>query len=516
VTTFLSRFGALVRFVLSGFDRLRFRGESRRLNNARGLDSYLYQEKIRYVDFWDHCKGLTEKLRSESERLAREQGVPIRHLNSPTTDKEATARALAAAQPCFHPRGQIALLTCVESCNSYQCRKNAQGHIYPVKEPTRCRHDYHYFQHPELGWCYVRVQTYFPFTVRVGINGRQWLYQQLRQRGMAFTHQRNLLLSVQDAASAQQLLDTQVHTDYVKLLNTLVQPVHPLWHYLQEEVHTPYYWTCEQSEWANDVLFHSPEDLARWYPLWVRHAVLTLQCQDVLRFMGRKRIAPGPDEVKIDQAPRVEGTRVKYWVGVNSLKLYDKEAQALRPEHTINQPGKYKAYRRSEKDRNGEPAWRPLRKGVADMAWRAQIGQAVNNRLLDSLATVADSQTLGALLKPLGEPVVHQGKRRARALNPLTGQDGALIRLLAQGKFLVEGFRNADLRQALHGATPEAAERRRQSAKVTRLLALLRAHGLIVKVPQSHRYHLSAAGRRIATALHAAHESDVNRLTEAA
>ena len=141
MTTFLLRFGAFVRFVLAGFDRLRFRGESRRLNNARGLDSYLYQEKIRYVDFRDHCQALTERLRGQSERLAQEHGVPIKHLNSPTTDKEATARALAAVQPCSHPSGQIALLTCVESCNSYRCRQNAEGRSYPVKEATRCRHD---------------------------------------------------------------------------------------------------------------------------------------------------------------------------------------------------------------------------------------------------------------------------------------------------------------------------------------------------------------------------------------
>ena len=515
MSTFLARFGTLVSFVLAGFDRLRFRGESRRLNNARGVDSYLYQEKIRYVDFRDHCKTLTERLRTESERRAQESGVPIQHLNSPNTDKEATARALAATQPCAHPLGQIALLTCVESCNSYRCRRNAEGRSYPVKEPTRCRHDYHYFQHPELGLCYVRMQTYFPFTVRIGLNGRQWLYQQLRKRGVEFTHQRNLLLSVQDPGLAQQLLDAQVQTDYVQLLNTLVQPIQPLWHYLHEEVHTPYYWTCEQSEWANDMLFRLREDLASWYPRWIRHAVLTLQCQDVLRFMGKARL-PQADEVKIDLAPRVEGTRVKFWVGVNSVKLYDKESQSLRPEHTINQPGKYKAFRTAENDPHGEPTWRPLRKGVADMAWRAQIGQAVNNRLLESLATVTESQTLGALLKPLGEPVLQEGKRRARALNPLTGCDGALLRLLAQGKYLVEGFRNADVREGLLGTTTDLAERRRQSAQVTRLLALLRAHGLIVKVPKSHRYQLSASGRRITTALHAAHESDLSRLTEAA
>jgi hypothetical protein len=96
------------------------------------------------------------------------------------------------------------------------------------------------------------------------------------------------------------------------------------------------------------------------------------------------------------------------------------------------------------------------------------------------------------------------------------GQDGALVRLLAQGKYLVEGFRNVDPREGLFGTPTDLAERRRQSAKTTRLLALVRAHGLIVKVPKSHRYQLSASGRRIATALRAAHESDVDRLTEAA
>ena len=51
---------------------------------------------------------------------------------------------------------------------------------------------------------------------------------------------------------------------------------------------------------------------------------------------------------------------------------------------------------------------------------------------------------------------------------------------------------------------------------MTRKLALLRAHGLIVKVHKTHRYRLSAEGLRIVTALAAAYEMDVNRLTDAA
>jgi len=116
------------------------------------------------------------------------------------------------------------------------------------------------------------------------------------------------------------------------------------------------------------------------------------------------------------------------------------------------------------------------------------------------------------VLKPLGQPVLRHGKRQARALDPLTGNDGDLLRLLAQGDFMLKGFRNRDVREHLYPTTKDVKETRRQSAAVTRLLALLRAHGLIVKVQKSHRYHLSVAGRRTVTILLTAHACDATRL----
>jgi hypothetical protein len=104
----------------------------------------------------------------------------------------------------------------------------------------------------------------------------------------------------------------------------------------------------------------------------------------------------------------------------------------------------------------------------------------------------------------------------ARALNPLTGVDGDLLRALAQGDYLINGFRNRDLRATMFGPCNEKTECRRQAAKITRSLALLRAHGLIVKVQKTHRYQLSAFGRRVTTTLLAAHTANVAELTKAA
>jgi hypothetical protein len=519
--SFLSRFGSFVLFVLSGFDRLRFVGESRLLNHGRGVQSYLYQQQILFKNFPEHAQQLTQTLRRQTEALAHEQDVPLLPLNSSATDKEATALQLAQRQP--QRCGRIAVLSCVESCSTYRLRKNGHGHIEPRKEVAKCLHYYHYFQHPRLGLCYVRIQSWFPFSVRVGLNGRAWLAQQLHQRGCAYQRLGNLLWRVQDAALAQALLDEQTRTDWPALLQALVAPVHPLWTYLHSQVRAPYYWMTEQSEWATDIVFHSPDLLAQWYPRWLRHGILTLSCRDALQYLG-KYVPPASygrcrDEAKIEVRARPQGTRLKFWYGSNSLKMYDKEAPlagTLRLETTINDPKGYRVFRTKEGDsEEAAKSWQQLRKGVADLARRAEVSQAANQRLAESLASVAETTPLGKLLEPLSKPVWDGQGRRHRALNPSAGADGELLRCVAHGEFLVNGFRNRDLRKLLCPATTERRVQRQQAAAMTRKLALLRAHGLIVKVQKTHRYRLSAEGQRVIAALVAAYEADVSRLSSA-
>jgi hypothetical protein len=520
--SFLSRFGSFVLFVLSGFDRLRLAGESRLLNHARGVQSYLWQQQILFKDFPAHAQQLTQTLRQRTEALAREQDVPLQPLNSPTIDKEAVALQLAQHQP--QRTGLIAVLSCVESCATYRLRKNAHGLIEPRKEAGKCLHYYHYFQHAQLGLCYVRIQSWFPFSVRVGLNGRDWLYQQLRQHGCDCQRLGNLLVQVADPALAQTLLDQQTHTDWPTLLQQLVQPVQPLWGYLHQHARAPYYWMAEQSEWATDVIFRGPDFLQQWYPRWLRHGITTLSCRDALRYLGKAVPADGYDsrcsqEARIDLRARPEGARLKFWYGSNSVKLYDKEApraDALRLETTINDPSGYRVFRTKE----GAPAeaaksWQQLRKGVADLGRRAEVSQACNQRLAESLASVAETTPLGQLLEPVSQPVWDAQGRRYRALNPTGGEDGALLRAVAHGEFLINGFRNRDLRKLLCPATMDKGVQRQQGVAMTRKLGLLRAHGLIVKVQKTHRYRLSAAGQRITTALLAACEADVTRLVNA-
>ena len=106
--------------------------------------------------------------------------------------------------------------------------------------------------------------------------------------------------------------------------------------------------------------------------------------------------------------------------------------------------------------------------------------------------------------------------RRYRTLNPWAPDDAALLQMVARGEWVLNGFRNREVRTALPGATSDPAERRRRAGRVTRLLALLRAHGVIQKVTRTHRYMVTAQGREMITAILSARQASVPQLLKLA
>ena len=69
---------------------------------------------------------------------------------------------------------------------------------------------------------------------------------------------------------------------------------------------------------------------------------------------------------------------------------------------------------------------------------------------------------------------------------------------MLRGEHHSNGFRNRDIQAVLFPARAKGVrERRRRAAHVSRLLQLLRAHGLIAKVPHAHRYRATAKGEAV-------------------
>jgi hypothetical protein len=358
--------------------------------------------------------------------------------------------------------------------------------------------------------------------MHVCLNGREWLAQQMDKEKISYVRQDNCFTRVANLKRAQKLLDQQLRVRWPAFLNRIVHQVHPAHGVIFRRHPTEYYWSAEESEWASDVMFDSVPSLAALYPRLIRHGIEHLGSPDVMRFLGRKLPSHGgvnghfTGEVVSDLKVRPEGLRIKHRLNRNSIKMYDKQGSVLRVETTINDTSDLRVYRRKEGDARGPKSWRRLRKGVADLRRRAQISQAANERYLETMAAVEETQELGQLAARLCRPVQWQGKR-VRALNPLAEDDAKLLTSISRGEFTINGFRNRDLRPLLYGSgATSGQEVRRQSSAITRKLRLLRAHGLITKVPKTHRYILTAQGAIAITALLAARHADAAKLSRLA
>lgn len=511
--TFLARYRPAITGVLSGFDRLVFRGSILALIRKGGMYTFLQRAGVQLLGFKDFVLATSEQLKKASLAEAREHDRPIQHLPSSTTDKEALAQELLRQHPVN--AGLICVLTVVEPCSSFEYHLSQDRSERGLKLRTRkCLHLYKYYIHPEFGWINARIQTWFPFNVQICLNGREWLARQLQAEGRTdFKRHDNCFTWLGDPELAQRLADQQLRTDWPKALDAIARSLNPLHLEIFQAWPQNYYWSAYQTEWATDILFRDPRSLAAPFPALARHAMVHFQSPDVLRFLGRKAHGNFTGELTTSFKNRPEGVRVKHWVKGNSIKMYDKGGSVLRVETTIANPVDFKVLRPLQDQPDSTLAWRPMRKGVADLHRRAQVSQRANETYLDALAAVEDTTPLAELLDQVAKHTSYRS-RRVRAMRIGDPQDIALLKAISRGEFATAGFQNRDLRSLLYPATKSRsqAEERRLSAKVGRQLRLLRAHGLIRKVPKSHRYRLTPKGQLLTAALFAARQASVKQL----
>jgi hypothetical protein len=482
------------------------------------MRGYLSSAGVLLKDFGKFAQELSTRVREAAVQSAAAAGRPYHYLASAGVNKLELAREIAAQKRIED--GLIGVFAVVEPCMATTVRLDREsGLLRAAVEFRKCLHFYHYFQDRVFGCCHMRVQSWFPFTVEAWINGREWLARQMDAAGLGYVQRGNCFTDLADARAAQRLLDRQHRIGWQKRLNHLLDQAHPLHSKITAPVPgLSYYWSVVESEYATDVIFSEPAALERVYPRLLQHGLSTFGSADIMRFLGH--VVPAQTgrvngrfkaELNSTYRHRPEGVRLKHRVGHNTLKMYDKHGQVLRVETTLNAPEVFKIWRAAAGRKRKR--WRRLRRTVADLPSRARISQAANARYLQALAATRGRQPLAETAAPLTRPILWKG-RRHRPLNPLADTDATILALINRGEFAVEGLRNADLQAALFtGPAKTPKEKRRRSAAAGRWLRLLRAHGLLRKIPGRHRYVVTDHGRVVLTALLTARQADVEQLT---
>jgi len=290
------------------------------------------------------------------------------------------------------------------------------------------------------------------------------------------------------------MMDDLLKRNWIGWLTCLAERVNPWLDAKNGLSLASYYWCIAQAEYFTDVMFKDVQNLRAIYPALLNHAINHFSAKDVLRFLQRRITIRFDGDLKTVLKHRVEGVCVKHWIDDNSIKMYDKQGVVLRIETTINQPRPWKVWRRATRNGKRVMAWIPMRKAVVDIRRRVEVSRAANERYLEALAVVGESLPAHKILDPVSKRIIHNG-RPYRPLHPVAPQDSDIFQLMSRGEFLLCHFRNKDLRACLYPETRSHTDADRTiSARVSRILRLLRAHALIAKVSKSNSYRLTSKG----------------------
>jgi hypothetical protein len=158
------------------------------------------------------------------------------------------------------------------------------------------------------------------------------------------------------------------------------------------------------------------------------------------------------------------------------IKQYHKEGRALRTETTINNTRDFKIGKRL----HNLPALR-------------EVGFRANRRLLD-VQRISHDCSIGEIgFHAIQRPRVID-QQRASALRFQDERVQALLHALVLFRLLPDGFSNADLRERLE----PLRGRQTTPGAVTYDLRRLRLHGLLRRIPRTHRYEVTQRGLRYA------------------
>jgi len=132
---FIAKFGSMIQGVISGADRLVFRGSLRSIQCPFGMMGYLWHKQVPLKEFGKHAEQLTKQIKENSLAEAKRLGRPMQYLISSKTDKKKVAEQIAVQDQVEN--GLICVLSCVEPCLSFEVGPNPEKKKLEVKQRLR-------------------------------------------------------------------------------------------------------------------------------------------------------------------------------------------------------------------------------------------------------------------------------------------------------------------------------------------------------------------------------------------
>ena len=377
----------------------------------------------------------------------------------------------------------------MEVCDSYLPVFSKTTNLPVLKSRTsKCIHYYIYFIDKVLGLCFLRIPTWLPSRVQFYFNGHNYLAYKLKKHNTKYQIEDNAFSYISDYKAAQELSDDFKAEDIHQWLDMIIKRYIPF----LETTNQTYRWSITQAEYSTDLIFKKSETIKNIYEELVLKSIHTVKPGNIATFFSRKLAAGYQDEVGSKYNKQIHGTRIKHFMGANSIKMYDKGSTILRIETTVNNIGEFKIYR-DVITRSGEKVKRSanMKKSVYSFYDLGKQCKLSNSRYLDYLASFTDNSEGKNNLNKLSRKKV-ENNRSYKGFNFFDDLDSDILQVLNSGEFNIYGFRNKSLRKRLKHSL--------SASQMSRIIKRLKLFGLIKKVKNTFKYYLTKLGKKVISA----------------
>jgi hypothetical protein len=366
-------------------------------------------------------------------------------------------------------------------------RRNPQtGATYPwiVRSSAMVNHYYCYCLDRDFGPFFLKFCTYFPYNAKLCLNGHEYAKCQLRQLGIGFKALDNGFVSCDDPDRLQTICDqlgpAQIDALLRRWLAKLPHPFTPQ----DRQAGYRYDLSILQAEFSLTQILDRPLSGRILFEEIIREN-LDLGRPDHVQLIFDRRITkrtPGRFRTRVLTDGVIPSLHIDY--KQCRSKQYFKQVPDVREvgartETTINNTRDFS-----------------IGKRLCNLPALRQVGFQANRRILEVERLSQDCAVGEETLVKLNRPVEVNGQRAA-ALRITDLRVLALWHLLVLFRLLPCGFANRDLRDQLAVLTGQTPSQITQG-KMTYDLRRLRLHGMIERIPKTHRYRVTDFGFRVA------------------
>jgi hypothetical protein len=362
-------------------------------------------------------------------------------------------------------------------------RNPLTGAVYPwlVRATAMVNHFYFYAVDDDFGPFFIKFCTYFPYNAKVCLNGNEWAKRQATKARIGFDALDNGFATCDDPVKLQKICDRLDATKIDRFVRKwLARLPHP---FTGNDRRAGYRYDISilQAEFSLTQVLDRPLSGRVFFEEVIREN-LDLGRPDRVSLVFDRRVrtrgkhpTPGRFRTRVLTQGVTPSLHVEY--KHTKLKQYHKEGVALRTETTINDTRDFGIGKRL----HNLPALR-------------EVGFNANRRLLD-VQRISHNPDIGEIaFNQHAEPCVIHGQR-APALRFTDPRVQALLSAIIVFRLQPDGFTNRDLREHLAPllGIPSGSL---SAGRMTYDLRRLRLHGLIERIPGTHRYQLTDLGLR--------------------